>query len=131
MEKAADLAKHYGLESYLDKPAELNDAIFNLMLLQETIQHERVRKKKNERADAAAISVKRIAHGKFVATCSGDGTYRYAVETALKAGTAVIAVIQRDRFVRMLRSMGVPEDKIAEYCDGIMIEDDTHCIDQE
>jgi hypothetical protein len=131
METAADLAKKYGLEQYLDKPAELNDAIFNLMLLQETIQLEQARKKKRDGPDAAAISTKRIAHGKFVAACSGDGNYRYAVETALKAGTTIIALFQRGRFVRMLRSMGVPEDKIAEFCDTVTISDDTHCIDQE
>ncbi len=131
METAADLAKQYGLESYLDKPAELNDSIFNLMLLQETIQLEQARKKMDDHADAAPISVKRIAHGKFVAVCRGEGTYRYAVEMALKAGTTVIAVFQRGRFVRVLRSMGVPEDKISEYCDSVTIDDDTHCIDQD
>ncbi len=131
METAADLAKRYGLESYLDRPAELNDAILNLLLLQETMQLEQARKKKDDHSHAAAISVKRIAHGKFVAACSGEGTYRYAVETALKAGTTVIAVFHRGRFVRVLRSMGVPEDKIAEYCDSMTIDDDTHCIDQD
>lgn len=131
METAADLAKKYGLERYLDKPAELNEAIFSLMLLQETIQLEQARKKKDGRPDVATISVKRPAHGKFVAACSGDGRYRYAVETALKAGTAVIAVFQRGRFVRVLRSMGVPEDRIAAYCESMTIDDDTHCSDQD
>lgn len=131
METAADLAKKYGLERYLDKPAELNDAIFNLMLLQETMQLEQARKKKADRPDAVTISAKRPAHGKFVAACSGDVTYRYAVETALKAGTTVIAVFQRSRFVRVLRSMGVPEDRIAVYCESVTIDDDTHCSDQD
>jgi hypothetical protein len=131
MHTSAGLAKKYGLEQYLDKPAELNEAIFNLMLLQETMQLEQARKKKSERADAGAIFTKRIAHGKFVAACSGDGTYRYAVETALKAATSILPVFQRGRFVSMLKSMGVPEDKIAEFCDSVTIDDDTHCIDQE
>jgi hypothetical protein len=46
METAAEFAKKYGLEQYLDKPDDLNDAIFNLMLLQETVQLEQARKMK-------------------------------------------------------------------------------------
>ncbi len=128
METAAELAKKYGLEQYLDRPDELNDVIFNLMLLQETLQLEQARRMK---VGAAAISVRRAAHGKFVAACSGDKKYRYAVETALKAATTVLPVLQRKRFVRTLKSMGVPEEKITEYCDSMMISDDTLCLDQE
>ncbi len=128
METAAELAKRLGLEQYLDKPAELNSAILNLMLLQETLQMEQARKMK---VNAQAISIKRSARGKFVAACAGDPAYRYAVETALKAGTTVIPVFQRSRFVNLLRSMGIPEDRINQYCDSITIDDDTLCIDRE
>ncbi len=128
METAAELAKRLGLEQYLDKPAELNNAIFNLMLLQETLQMEQSRRMK---VNARPISIKRRAHGKFIAACAGDPTYRYAVETALKAGTAVIPVFHRSRFITMLRSMGIPEDRIAQYCDTITVDDDTLCIDRE
>ncbi len=128
METAAELAKRLGLEQYLDKPAELNTAILNLMLLQETLQMEQARKMK---VNAKAISIKRSAHGKFVAACAGDPAYRYAVETALKAGTTVIPVFQRSRFVNLLRTMGIPEDRIQQYCDSITIDDDTLCIDRE
>ncbi len=128
MEAAAELAKKYGLERYLDKPAELNDAIFHLMLLQETTQLEQARKMK---VGATAITAKRSAHGAFFAACSGDKTYRYPVETALKAGTTVIAVFQRRRFIGVLRSMGVPEDKITEFCDSVVIDDNTLCFDEE
>ena len=128
METAAELAKKFGLERYLDKPVELNDAIFNLMLLQETSQLEQARKMK---VGAAVITAKRSAHGTFIVSCSGDKTYRYAVETALKAGTTVIAVFQRRRFIGVLRSTGVPEDKIAEFCDSVVIDDNTLCFDEE
>ena len=128
METAVELAKKLDLEYYLDKPSELNDAIFNLMLLQETLQMEQSRKM---RVNARTISIERTALGKFIAACTGDGTYQYAVETALKAGTAIIPVFQRSRFVKMLRSMGVPEDRIAEYCGSATIDDDTHCMDRE
>lgn len=128
METAAELAKKFGLERYLDKPVELNDAIFNLMLLQETNQLEQARKMK---VGATAIAARRSAHGTFIVSCSGDKTYRYAVETALKAGTSVIAVFQRRRFIGVLRSMGVPEDKIAEFCDSVVIDDNTLCFDEE
>lgn len=128
METAAELANKYGLERYMDKPDELNDAIFQLMLLQETIQLERARKMK---VGAAAISAKRSAHGTFIVACSGEKTYRYAVETALKAGTTVMTVFQRRRFINVLRSMGVPEDKIAEFCDSVIVDDNTLCFDEE
>ncbi len=131
MENAIDLAKKYGLEHYLDKPAELNDAIFRLLLLQETIQIEQSRNLAFRKSNAETISTKRTVHGAFVAACTGDRTYRYAVDTALKAGTAILAVFQRGRFINVLRSMGVPEEKIAEYVDSIIIDDNTHCIDQE
>jgi hypothetical protein len=131
MENAIDLAKKYGLEHYLDKPAELNDAIFHLLLLQETIQIEKSRNLAFRKSTVETISLKRTVHGAFIAACTGDRTYRYAVETALKAGTAVLAVFQRGRFSNVLRSMGVPEEKIAEYGDSIIIDDNTHCIDQE
>ena len=131
MYTSAGLAKKYNLEFYLDKPAELNQTILNLMLLQEAIQLEHARKKKHEDAEAAFISIRRIAYGKFMASCSGSEMYRYAVETALKAATDTVAVFQRNRFVRALRSMGVPEDKISEFCETVTLDDDTHCIDQE
>jgi hypothetical protein len=128
METAAELAKKYGWERYLDKPAELNDAILHLMLLQETVQFERSRMMN---VGAAAITAKRSAAGAFIVACSGDKAYRYAAETALKAGTTVIAVFQRKRFAGVLRSMGVPEDKIAEFCDTVVIDDNTLCFDEE
>ncbi len=124
MENAAALAKKYGLESYLERPAELNAAILNLLLLQETMQLEQAGKMK---IDATTISVRRDVHGKFVAASRGDKAYRYAVETALEAATFTVAVFQRDRFVRILQNMGVPEDKIAAFCDSVTIDDDTHC----
>lgn len=131
MYTSSALAKKYGLETYLEKPAELNSAIFNLMLLQETIQLEKSRKKKAQEADSNFITVRRIAYGKFTVSCSGDERYRYAVETAVKASTDTISVFQRSRFVRGLKSMGVPEDKVNEFCETITLDDDTHCIDQE
>ncbi len=131
MYTSSGLAKKYGLEQYLDKPVELNDAIFNLMLLQETIQMERAQKKKSDGSAGSIIAVKRVAHGNFIAACSGDEKYRHAVETALKASTNILAVIQRNRFAKILRSMGVPEEKNADFCDTIMIDDNTHCIDQD
>ena len=75
--------------------------------------------------------LRRTAYGKFVAACTGDEKYRYAVETAFKTATDVLAVFQHRRFVKALRSMGVPEDKITEFCQTVTLEDDTHCIDQE
>ena len=128
MKTAAELAKKYGLESYLGKPAELNDAIFQLMLLQETIQLEQARKMK---VGATAVTAKRSARGMFIAACSGDKTYRYAAETALKAATTVVAVFQRKHFIGLLRSLGIPEDKIAEFCNSVVIDDNTLCFDEE
>lgn len=131
MYTADGLAKKYGFEQYLDRPAELNEAIFNLMLLQETIQLEQARKKKREEPGSAPIILRRTVYGKFIAACSGDQRFRYAVETAFKASTDSLAVFHRGRFVRALRGMGISEDKINEFCRTIIIEDDTHCIDQE
>ncbi len=128
MESSESLAKKHGLGHYLQKPAELNDAIFNLLLLQETIQLERSRMMK---INAVNISVRRPVTGKFIATCSGQEKYRYAVETALKASTFTVAVFQRSLFINMLRNMGIPEDAISDFCESIALDDDTHCIDQE
>ncbi len=131
MHTSEGLAKKYNLERYLEKPDELNEAIFNLMLLQETIQLEQARKNKRDHPDNAITSTKRSALGNFTAACAGEGKYRYAVETALKAGTMVLAVFQRSRFIQVLRSMGVPEDKIAAFCSTVTIDDNTRCVDQE
>lgn len=131
MESAADLAKRHGLEKYLDRPAELNDAIFNLMLLQETMQLEQAQRLKVRDAGTDTITSKRSVHGKFIAGCTGEKQYRYAVETALRASTAIVAVFQRRLFISMLNRMGVPEDRIAQYCDSIIISDDTHCSDMD
>ncbi len=128
METAADLAKKLGMEYYLDKPDELNDAILNLLLLQESLQLEQAKKIK---PDEGVISVRRHVHGKFIAACVGDGTYRYAVETALKASTFTVAVFQRRRFIGVLRSMGIPEGKIAAFSGSVIIDDNTHCSDRE
>jgi hypothetical protein len=128
MESSENLAKRQGLEHYLDKPAALNDTIFNLLLLQETIQLEQARKMK---VNAVHISVRRPVTGKFTASCSGQGKYRYAVEMALKASTSTVAVFQRSLFTGMLRNMGIPEDSISEFCDSMALDDDTHCTDQD
>jgi len=128
MHTSTGIAKKYGLEQYLDKPAEMNDAIFRLLLLQETSQVEQARKRK---ANTSEIIVKRPVAGKFVASCCGDAMYRYAVEMALKASTQTIAVFHRSRFVSVLQSMGIPNDSITQFCNSIVIDDDTRCIDQE
>lgn len=126
---ATVLAKQYGLEHYLVKPEELNETIFRLLLLQETVQLEQARRKGIP--PDSVITVKRKAAGRFSATCRGDGRYRYAAETALKQATAVIPVFQRGRFIISLRSMGIPEDVISAFSNSVTIEDDTICIDQE
>jgi hypothetical protein len=131
MYTSVGLAKKYGLERYLEQPRELNAVIFNLMLLQETIQLEQARKKKRDDSQAELMSVKRHATGKFIAGCSGEISYRYAVETALKESTALLAVFHRSRFISVLTKMGVPEEKISEFCRTVTLDDDTHCIDQE
>jgi hypothetical protein len=128
MESSESLAQRHGFEHYLEKPAELNDAIFSLLLLQETMQLERTRMVK---INAVNISVRRPVTGKFIATCAGQEKYRYAVETALKASTFTVAVFQRSLFINILRNMGIPEDSISEFCNSIAIDDNTHCIDQE
>ncbi len=124
MENAAALAKKFGLESYLGRPAELNAAILNLMLLQETLQLEQTGIMK---VNASTISIKRHVHGKFIATCRGDRTYRYAVETALEAATFTVPIFQRSRFISVLQKMGVPDEQIETYCNNLTIDDDTHC----
>jgi hypothetical protein len=109
MHSAAAIEKKYGLEKYPDKPAELNDGIFHLLLLQEATQKEQVRKRK---VNAINISVKRSVSGKFIAACLGNAKYRYAVETALKASTCAVAVFQRSRFIHVLHDMGIPDESI-------------------
>jgi hypothetical protein len=71
METAAFFARKHGLERYLDDPAELNSAIFKLLVLQEALQEEQARRSGGG-TGAAAISVRRTVHGKFTASCSGD-----------------------------------------------------------
>ena len=131
MYTSSALAKKLGLEHYLDKPAELNRAIFNLMLLQEMIQLEQARKKRRDHLESETISIRRIATGKFTAGAMGDARFRYAVETALKASTDILAVFQRTRFVNMLRNIGIPDAIIDTLCDTVSIDDDTHCIDPD
>ncbi len=131
METASLFAKRHGLEDYLEKPAELNELIFRLLVLQETMQAEQARKLGGVPSAAPLISARRTVHGKFTAACRGDKTYRYAVETALRSATTVSPLFQRGRFVKALRSMGVPEERIAEYAGSIVLSDDTLCIDPE
>ena len=128
MESSADLARKYGLERYLEDPVRLNETIFQLLLLQETIQMERSGRLK---VNASTLSVRRSALGKFTARCRGDRAYAYAVETALKAATNILPVFHLDRFIQVLKHMGIPEHKIADYCGTIVISDDTHCLDED
>ena len=131
METASYFAKKHGLETYLDRPAELNELIFRLLVLQETLQAEQAWKRENGEAPVPPISVRRTVHGKFIARCAGDPVYRYAVETALRSATTIVPLFQRGRFGNALRSMGVPEDRIREYSDSIVLSDDTLCVDPE
>ncbi len=129
METASYFARKHGLEQYLDRPGELNEMILRLLVLQETMQGESARKRKDDQA--SIVSVRRPVGGKFVVACRGDGVYRYAVETALRAATAPVPVFQRGRFADTLRKMGVPEERIEEYCGSVTISDDTLCLDQD
>jgi len=131
MESASVFAKKHGLEQYLEKPDALNEMIIKLLVLQEAMQAEAERKMQTEGAGRKIISIRRTAGGKFTVRCSGDGTYRYAVETALKGSTALVPLFQWGRFVSLLRKMGVPEDRSSEYCSSVTLHDDTICIDQE
>ena len=131
MESASSFAKKHGLEHYLDKPDDLNEMILKLMVLQETMQAEGARKNRPGEQGRETILVQRTAAGKFTARCSGDPAYRYAVTTALQGSTALAPLFQRGRFISLLRKMGVPEEKIAEYCSSMMLDDDTLCMDQE
>lgn len=129
METASYFAKKHGLEQYLERPAELNEMILKLMVLQETMQNESARARRQ--AGDAAIAVSRKVTGKFTAACGGDRTYQYAVETALRSATATVPVFQQGRFEGMLRTMGVPNDRISGYSASVVLSDDTHCIDPE
>ena len=131
MYTSAALAKKLGLEHYLDKPADLNRAIFNLMLLQETIQLEQAREKRRDLPASETISIRKIATGKFTAGAMGDTRLRYAIETALKASTDILAVFHRARFVNMLGNIGIPDTIIDTLCESVSIDDDTHCIDPD
>jgi hypothetical protein len=131
MESASYFAKKHGLEKYLDKPDELNELILKLMVLQETLQAEGARKNRAGEQGREAILVRRTAAGKFTARCSGDAAYRYAVTTALQGSTALVPIFQRGRFISLLKKMGVPEERIAEYSSTMVVDDDTLCIDQE
>jgi hypothetical protein len=131
MESAADLAKKHGWEKYLDDPAGLNNAIFNLLLLQETMQIEQAQRLTIRGAGTETITSKRSVYGKIIAGCTGDTQYRSAVETALRSSATVVAVFQRGLFVSMLQRMGIPEDRIAQYCASVIISDDTHCSDMD
>jgi hypothetical protein len=131
MESVSVFAKKHGLEQYLDKPDELNEMILKLLVLQEAMQAEAERTMRAEGPGKKIISIRRTAGGKFTARCSGDGAYGYAVATALQGSTSLVPLFQRGRFVSLLRKMGVPEDRIAEYSSGVALHDDTVCIDQE
>jgi len=130
METAAYFARKHGLEQYLDRPAELNELILKLLVLQETMQREQARMSGDERA-GQAIRVRRKAFGSFTIRCHGDASYRYAAETALKGSTATVPVFQHGRFTALMRQMGVPEDRIRDLCASVVIDDDTHCFDAE
>jgi hypothetical protein len=131
METAACFARKHGLEQYLDKPAELNETILRLLVLQEALHGEQARKAAGARPGDAAIAVRRKAIGAFTVRCSGDQAYRYAVETALKGSTATVALFQRGRFFTLLRQLGVPDERISAFCKSIIVDDNTHCFDPE
>lgn len=131
METAAEMAKRFGLEQYLDRPAELNELILRLLLLQETMQFEAGARLRNSADAGGAISVRREAAGKFVVHCQGDPAYRYAVETALKGATSLIPCFHLKRFSGLLARMGVPPEQAARFCATAAVSDDTLCIDPE
>jgi len=131
MESASFFAKKHGLEQYLDNPDALNEMLLKLMVLQEALQTEAARKNRAGEGGRETIAVRRGAAGKFTARCNGDPAYRYAVLTALQGSTALVPIFQRRRFISLLKQMGIPEEKINEYCSSVMLDDDTHCIDQE
>ena len=131
METASYFARKHRLEHYLDDPALLNETILRLLVLQEAMQNEGHRKGGGERAGSGTISVRRSVAGAFTARCCGDPSYRYAVETALRASTASVPLFQRGRFTDLLTSRGVPGDRIAAYAGTLALSDDTHCVDPE
>ncbi len=131
METASVFANKHGLVQYLEKPDELNELIIKLLVLQEAMQAESERKTLAKEPGSNSISIRRTAAGKFTARCFGDEAYRYAVTTGLQGSTTLVPFFQRGRFASLLRKMGVPEDRIAEYCSSVTLHDDTVCIDPE
>ena len=131
METASYFAKKHGLERYLEAPAELNDMIFKLLVLQETLQAEQARMRGPAVAPDAAISVRRSTAGKFSAACVADSRYRYAVESALRSATTVVPVFRWNVFTGTLRSLGIPEEIISRCLESVLLSDDTLCIDPE
>ncbi len=131
MESASVFAKKHGLEQYLEKPDELNEMILKLLVIQEAMQAESERTARAKEPGQQPISIRRAAGGKFTVQCRGEGAYRYAVSTALQGSTALVPLFQRRRFTSLLRKMGVPEDRIDEYCSSVTLHDDTVCIDQD
>ncbi len=128
---STSFAKKHNLEQYLEKPDELNEMIVKLLVLQEAMQAEADRKARAKEPGKQAISIRRSAGGKFTAQCYGEETYRDAVTTALQGSTTLVPLFQRRRFADLLRKMGVPEDRIVEYCSTVTLHDDTVCIDPE
>ncbi|MDA8099306.1 MAG: hypothetical protein M0042_06740 [Nitrospiraceae bacterium] len=126
METASYFAKKHGLEHYHDHPEELNETIIKLLVLQEALQQESRRM-----ATGDTISVSRSAAGRFAIACRGEAAYRYAVETAFRGATALVPLFQQNRFRHLLEKMGVPGERIDEYCATVVISDDTQCIDPE
>lgn len=131
METAAYFARKHGLEQYLDMPEELNEMILKLLVLQESLQHEQARKANAVPDGCSVVDVRRKMGGRFSVRCTGATAYRYAVETALRESTFAVPLFQQGRFAALLRQMGVPDERIAEFCATVVVDDDIHSIDPE
>lgn len=83
----------------------------------------------DETSDAAAIRLRRYATGKVFAFTHGDPQHLDAATRALARSVVIEAKVDRERFLAMMRSEGVPDEVALVFLARVRLDDEAYLQD--
>lgn len=73
----------------------------------------------------------RYPKGKFCILASGESKYARIAEECFSATSSIAVTIDKEKFLRLMREAGVPEDVASYYVCSASVVDETYAVDKE
>lgn len=129
-EETKQYAQDYGLEHYIDNLDDLNQKIMKLIKLQELLELANQRHLyKNNDVKEDSESVKQYSQGKFIMYFQGEKDFLDKAVKAFKFSVDVYALLDREKFRKLMKDSQVPKEIIEEYLKYFQVIDDSYSSD--